>query len=155
MSATQLTFLPPIDEKEVRNTMIRELKRYKALKVQIENRKEREAAGMNNLFPQLRDQHSLNELKVCQMDRALKQSLDDELKIIKAKYLSPQKIKDIEIYMEMGLKKDKKTAGHLQSCDSSRYNLRAVVNKKADSQESALSKCTFLILRAELNHVMI
>ncbi|MCY8558343.1 ArpU family phage packaging/lysis transcriptional regulator [Bacillus haynesii] len=107
MSATQLTFLPPIDEKEVRNTMIRELKRYKALKVQIENRKEREAAGMNNLFPQLRDQHSLNELKVCQMDRALKQSLDDELKIIKAKYLSPQKIKDIEIYMEMGLKKDK------------------------------------------------
>ncbi|MEC0761376.1 ArpU family phage packaging/lysis transcriptional regulator, partial [Bacillus haynesii] len=108
MSATQLTFLPPIDEKEVRNTMIRELKRYKALKVQIENRKEREAAGMNNLFPQLRDQYSLNELKVCQMDRALKQSLDDdELKIIKAKYLSPQKIKDIEIYMEMGLKKDK------------------------------------------------
>ncbi|MCY8002448.1 ArpU family phage packaging/lysis transcriptional regulator [Bacillus haynesii] len=108
MSATQLTFLPPIDEKEVRNTIIRELKRYKALKVQLENRKEREAAGMNNLFPQLRDQHSLNELKVCQMDRALKQSLDDdELKIIKAKYLSPQKIKDIEIYMEMGLKKDK------------------------------------------------
>ncbi|MEC0715378.1 ArpU family phage packaging/lysis transcriptional regulator [Bacillus licheniformis] len=108
MSATQLAFLPPIDEKEVRNTIIRELKRYKALKVQIENRKEREAAGMNNLFPKLRDQHSLNELKVCQMDRALKQSLDDdELKIIKAKYLSPQKIKDIEIYMEMGLKKDK------------------------------------------------
>ena len=108
MSATQLTFLPPIDEKEVRNMIISELKRYKALKVQLENRKEREAAGMNNLFPQLRDQHSLNELKVCQMDRALKQSLDDEeLKIIKAKYLSPQKIKDIEIYMEMGLKKDK------------------------------------------------
>ncbi|MED4304044.1 ArpU family phage packaging/lysis transcriptional regulator [Bacillus licheniformis] len=100
--------MPPIDEKEVRNTIIRELKRYKALKVQLENRKEREAAGMNNLFLQLRDQHSLNELKVCQMDRALKQSLDgDELKIIKAKYLSPQKIKDIEIYMEMGLKKDK------------------------------------------------
>ncbi|MCY7753138.1 ArpU family transcriptional regulator [Bacillus haynesii] len=108
MLATQLTFLPPIDEKEVRNTIIKELKRYKALKVQLENRKEREEAGMNNLFPQLRDQHSLNELKVCQMDRALKQSLDDdELKIIKAKYLSPQKIKDIEIYMEMGLKKDK------------------------------------------------
>ena len=108
MSATQLTFLPPIDKKKVRNTIIRDLKRYKALKVQLENRKEREAAGMNNLFPQLRDQHSLNELKVCQMDRALKQSLDgDELKIIKAKYLSPQKIKDIEIYMEMGLKKDK------------------------------------------------
>nr|WP_240909189.1 ArpU family phage packaging/lysis transcriptional regulator [Bacillus paralicheniformis] len=103
-----INFSQPIDEKEVRNTIIKELKRYKALKVQLENRKEREEAGMNNLFPQLRDQHSLNELKVCQMDRALKQSLDDdELKIIKAKYLSPQKIKDIEIYMEMGLKKDK------------------------------------------------
>lgn len=63
---------------------------------------------MNNLFHQLRDQNSLNELKVCHMDRALKQSFDyDELKIIKAKYLSPQKIKNIEIYMEMGLKKDK------------------------------------------------
>ncbi|MBS4162093.1 ArpU family transcriptional regulator, partial [Klebsiella pneumoniae] len=103
-----LAFVPLIDEKEVRNTIIRELKRYKALKVQLENRKEREAAGLNHLFQQLRDQHSLNELKVCQMDRALKQSLDnDELKIIKAKYLSSQKIKDIEIYMEMGLKKDK------------------------------------------------
>ncbi|QHZ46354.1 ArpU family phage packaging/lysis transcriptional regulator [Bacillus sp. NSP9.1] len=108
MLAKQLAFLPPIDEKEVRNTIIRELKRYKALKVQLENRKEREEAGMNNLFPQLRDQHFLNELKVCQMDRALKQSLDDdELQIIKAKYLSSKKIKDIEIYMEMGLKKDK------------------------------------------------
>ncbi|MEK5502047.1 ArpU family phage packaging/lysis transcriptional regulator [Bacillus sp. FSL M8-0168] len=105
MSAIQLVFLPSIDEKEIRNTIIRELKKYKALKVQLENRKEREATGMNNLFPQLRDQHSL---KVCQMDRALKQSLDDdELKIIEAKYLSPEKIKDIEIYMEMGLKKDK------------------------------------------------
>ncbi|OMI32648.1 ArpU family transcriptional regulator, partial [Bacillus swezeyi] len=83
-------------------------KRYKALKVQLENRKEREAAGMTGLFPRLRDQHCINELKVCQIDRALKQSLDDdELKIIKAKYLSSKKIKDIEIYMEMGLKKDK------------------------------------------------
>ncbi|MCY7855133.1 ArpU family transcriptional regulator [Bacillus sonorensis] len=108
MSATQLAFLPSIDEKEVRNTIIRELKRYKALKVQLENWKEREATGMTDLFPRLRDPHSFNELKVSQMDRALKQSLDDdELKIIKAKYLSSKKIKDIEIYMEMGLKKDK------------------------------------------------
>lgn len=114
---------------------------------------------MNNLFLRLRDQHSLNELKVCQMDRALKQSLDgDELKIIKAKYLSPQKIKDIEIYMEMGLKKDKcyqVKRRAIYNLATARDNLRAVVNKKADSQESALSKCTFLILRAELNHVMI
>lgn len=102
MLAKQLSFLPPIDEKEIRNTIIRELKRYKALKVQIENRKEREAAGMNNLFPQLRDQHSLNELKVCQMDRALKQSLDDELKIIKAKYLSPQKIRTLRFIWRWG-----------------------------------------------------
>ncbi|MCI4126482.1 ArpU family phage packaging/lysis transcriptional regulator [Bacillus haynesii] len=103
-----MAFLPPIDEKEVRSTIIRGLKRNKALKVPLENRKEREAVGINNLFPQLRDQHSLSELKVCQMNRALKQSLDtDELKIIQEKYLSSKKIKDIEIYMEMGLKKDK------------------------------------------------
>ncbi|MCY7792042.1 ArpU family phage packaging/lysis transcriptional regulator [Bacillus haynesii] len=108
MSATQLAFLPPIDEKEVRNTIIRELKRYKALKVQLENWKEREAAGITDLFPRLRDPLAFNELKVSQMDRALKQSLDDdELKIIQTKYLSSKKIKDIEIYMEMGLKKDK------------------------------------------------
>lgn len=44
MLAKQLSFLPPIDEKDVRNTIIKELKRYKALKVQLENRKEREAA---------------------------------------------------------------------------------------------------------------
>ncbi|ASB89501.1 ArpU family transcriptional regulator [Bacillus sonorensis] len=108
MLAKQLSFLPPIDEKEVRNTIIKELKKYKALKVQLENRKEQEAAGMTELFPRLRDPHSFNALKVAQMDRALKQSLDDdELKIIQMKYLSSTKIKDIEIYMEMGLKKDK------------------------------------------------
>ncbi|ASB88412.1 MULTISPECIES: ArpU family phage packaging/lysis transcriptional regulator [Bacillus] len=108
MLAKQLSFLPAIDEKEVRNTIIKELKKYKALKVQLENRKEQEAAGMTDLFLRLRDPHSFNELKVAQMDRALKQSLDDdELKIIKVKYLSSKKIKDIEIYMEMGLKKDK------------------------------------------------
>lgn len=44
MLAEKLSFLPPIDEKDVRNTIIKELKRYKALKVQLENRKEREAA---------------------------------------------------------------------------------------------------------------
>lgn len=50
MLAKQLSFLPPIDEKEVRDTIIKELKKYKALKVQLENRKEWEAAG---------DQHTL------------------------------------------------------------------------------------------------
>lgn len=71
MLAKQLSFLPPIDEKEVRNTIIRELKKYKALKVQLEYWKEQEAARMSEPFPRLSDPHPYNELKVAQIDRAL------------------------------------------------------------------------------------
>ncbi|CAI6223323.1 ArpU family phage packaging/lysis transcriptional regulator [Bacillus subtilis] len=107
-AAEQLSFLPEVNEKEVRNLVIKELKTYRSLKVQAENRKEQKEKGFIGLFPQLRKSTEYNELKVKQMDRALKHCLDqDEYSIIEKKYLSPQKIKDLEIMIELGIKRDK------------------------------------------------
>lgn len=105
----QLTFLPELNEKEVRNIVIKELKTYRSLKIQAENRREQKEKGVIGLlFPQLRKSTEYNELKVNQMDRALKHCLDqDEYSIIEKKYLSPEKIKDLEIMIELGLKRDK------------------------------------------------
>ncbi|WP_141432431.1 ArpU family phage packaging/lysis transcriptional regulator [Bacillus sp. 03113] len=108
MTAEQLSLFGEIDEKLVRQTVIRELKRYRALKVRLANKKESQEAGVNNLFPVLRKEDNLAELKVKQIDRALDYSLDDiERKIIQMKYLETKQHKDITIYMELGLKKEK------------------------------------------------
>ena len=108
MNAKQLKFFTDIDEKEVQNLIIGELRDYRALKVQIENKKEQEAAGIINLFPSVREQDRLNELKVKQIERALENSLDFiERKIIEMKYFTSQETKDINIYLELGLKKGK------------------------------------------------
>ncbi|OCA85245.1 ArpU family phage packaging/lysis transcriptional regulator [Pseudobacillus wudalianchiensis] len=108
MNAIQLKFFREIDEKEVQKLIIGELRDYRALKVQIENKKEQEAAGVINLFPSVRQQDRLNELKVKQIERALENSLDFiERRIIEMKYFTSQETKDINIYMELGLKKGK------------------------------------------------
>lgn len=108
MNAIQLSFLADIDEKAVQNLLIIELKDYRALKVQIENKREQNEAGVINLFPSLRKQDKLNELKVRQIDRALENSLDFiERRIIEMKYFTSQDTKDINIYLELGLKKGK------------------------------------------------
>ncbi|WP_046180373.1 ArpU family phage packaging/lysis transcriptional regulator [Domibacillus tundrae] len=108
MVANQLTLFTDIDEKEVQNLIIMELRDYRALKVQIENKKEREAAGIVDLFPSVRQQDQLSELKVKQIDRALDRSLDFiERQIIEKKYFTSEETKDINIYMELGLKKGK------------------------------------------------
>ncbi|MCG0590581.1 ArpU family transcriptional regulator [Bacillus velezensis] len=104
----QLSFIPDVNEKEVRNIVIKELKTYRSLKTQAENRQEQKEKGIIGLFPQLRKNTDYNELKVKQMDRALENCLDqDERSIIEKKYLSPRKIKDLEIMIELGLKRDK------------------------------------------------
>ncbi|MFL0449368.1 ArpU family phage packaging/lysis transcriptional regulator [Bacillus altitudinis] len=108
MSVEQLCLLPRIDEKQVRNTLIKELKLYRALKVKEENRKEQEANGATGLFPSLRNQEVLNELKVQQIERALENSLDEvEQDIIRMKYLTSRVVKDLEVCEELGLKKDR------------------------------------------------
>ncbi|WP_396120238.1 hypothetical protein [Domibacillus indicus] len=76
MTVKQLTLFKNIDEKEIQNLLIMELHNYRALKVQIENKKEREEAGVIDLFPPVRKEDQLNELKVRQVDRALNRSLD-------------------------------------------------------------------------------
>ncbi|MEH7731366.1 ArpU family phage packaging/lysis transcriptional regulator [Bacillus safensis] len=108
MVAEQLCLLPKIDEKQVRNALIKELKVYRALKVKEENRKEQEANGATGLFPSLRHQEALNELKVRQIERALENSLDEvEQDIIRMKYLTSRVVKDLEVCEELGLKKDR------------------------------------------------
>ncbi len=49
----QMSFIPEVNEKDVRNTVIKELKTYRSLKFQAENRREQKEKGVIGLFPQL------------------------------------------------------------------------------------------------------
>lgn len=108
MTTEQLTFFEEVNESEVRSEVVKALIEYRALKVKIENMRERVEAGIDNLYPSIRKSSPLDELKVKQMERALNHSLNvDERKIIEMKYLSGTKVKDISVYMEIGLDKDR------------------------------------------------
>ncbi|MGG3131319.1 ArpU family phage packaging/lysis transcriptional regulator [Bacillus pumilus] len=108
MTVEALHLLPEINEKQVRQTLINELKLYKALKVKQENLDEQKANGILTLFPKLRDQNVCSELKVRQIERALEYSLDEiEQDIIRMKYLTSRMVKDLEVFEELGLKKDR------------------------------------------------
>ncbi|UED73241.1 ArpU family phage packaging/lysis transcriptional regulator [Brevibacillus sp. DP1.3A] len=103
----QLSFLEPIDEKEVRKAVVKALKEYKALRVAVQNKQERQEKGIDQLFPRLQKSESTNELKARQIERALQYSLDEvERQIIEEKYLSTSRVKDINVYLDMGLTKD-------------------------------------------------
>lgn len=71
MLTNQLCLIPEVNEKQVRKTLINELKLYKALKVKQENLNEQKANGILALFPKLKDQNVCSELKVRQIERAL------------------------------------------------------------------------------------
>lgn len=108
MGAKQLSFLEEVNEKDVQDIVIEELKNYRALKVQMENKREREMAGIVDLFPSLRQADKENELKVRQIDRALENSLDaTERIIVEQKYIDSKELTDMYIYTELGLKKGK------------------------------------------------
>jgi ArpU family phage transcriptional regulator len=99
-----------VSEKEIQEAVIKDLKDYKALKVKLENIRERQEAGATNLFIPLTTDETFDELKARQIGRALTHSLDPiERKIIEIKYLetNDKEITDIEIYMSLGLKKGK------------------------------------------------
>lgn len=103
----QLTLLPEIDEKRVRNTVIKELKEYKALRIAMKNKQETEDEGIENLFPNLSNNEKEKILKFKQIERAITHALDDtERQIIEMKYLGPSRVKDISVYIEMGITKD-------------------------------------------------
>ncbi|KLV25710.1 ArpU family transcriptional regulator [Niallia circulans] len=105
----QLYFFPVFDERLVRSIVIKELKRYKALKVRLQNKEELEGIGIKeDLFIKVYDNDQINKLKVIQIERALNNSLDfDEKRIIELKYLQPYRENDVSIYMELGLQKNK------------------------------------------------
>ncbi|TDU16457.1 MULTISPECIES: ArpU family phage packaging/lysis transcriptional regulator [Bacillus] len=108
MTVEVLHLLPEVNEKHVRQTLINELKLYKALKVKQENLDEQKANGILTLFPRLIDQNVCSELKVRQIERALEYSLDEiEQEIIRMKYLTSRMVKDLEVCEELGLKKDR------------------------------------------------
>lgn len=108
LAAEQLAMFEDINESLVRSEVIKALIEYRALKVQKENMQERIAAGARNLYPSVREVNPLNEMKVSQMEKALKHSLnEDERSIIERKYLSGVKVKDTEVYKDLGLDKDR------------------------------------------------
>ncbi|MFC8684597.1 hypothetical protein [Brevibacillus porteri] len=49
----QLSFLQPVNEREVRKAVVKELKAYKALRVAVQNKKEQEEKGIGQLFTRL------------------------------------------------------------------------------------------------------
>lgn len=107
MNAAQLSFFADIDEKEIRRMVTRELKQYKALKVALQNKLELNKEGIEPLFPSLNTKDKEKEIKVRQIDRAIENALDEvERQIIQQKYLSSTRIKDINLYLDMGLTKD-------------------------------------------------
>lgn len=97
-----------IKDKEIQDAVIKDLKQYRALKVKLENLREREEAGIDNLFSPLIKSANFDELKAKQIHRALEHSLDStERAIIEYRYLNSKDMSDLEIYLALGLKKGK------------------------------------------------
>lgn len=104
----QLEMFEEIDYKQLQSLVVKELRLYKALKIQIENMEERKSEDAINLYPKLRAIDEQNKLKVQQMEKALKYSLDrEEREIIEMKYLSGEREKDITVYMDLMMSKDR------------------------------------------------
>ncbi|WP_367735733.1 ArpU family transcriptional regulator [Bacillus nitratireducens] len=84
----QLSFFEDIDEKEMRKLVVKELKNYKALCVQMKNQEEQAQAGGIILSPKMKGDDKNHEIRFKQIERTLKYALDeDERKIIEMKYL--------------------------------------------------------------------
>jgi ArpU family phage transcriptional regulator len=102
-----VTVVCAVREKEILSRVVRELKKYKALKVNIECKREQLEHGINeDLFPKILDNELQNKMIFNQIEKALNESLDCiERKIIEMKYLSSERQNDLNIYLELGLQK--------------------------------------------------
>ncbi|WP_193399804.1 ArpU family phage packaging/lysis transcriptional regulator [Priestia filamentosa] len=107
MAAEQLSFFYKLNEKEIRKVIVNELKYYRALKVRKQNMEERKAAGIINLFPALHQADHQMEMKAQQIERALECLDATEKAIIEMKYLHVTEVNDLNVFMELGLKKGK------------------------------------------------
>ncbi|MGP7817754.1 ArpU family phage packaging/lysis transcriptional regulator [Niallia sp. 01092] len=102
-----MSFFQTVDDKEIRRVVARQLKHYKAYKVAVENKTEQDKEGIEQLFPMLNDHENEKFLFVKQIDRAMENALDEiERDIIQRKYLGNHRVKDIDVYLDLGLTKD-------------------------------------------------
>ncbi|MFI8492206.1 ArpU family phage packaging/lysis transcriptional regulator [Peribacillus butanolivorans] len=105
---TQLSFFPDVDEKKVRYIVVKELKLFRALKIQQQNKKELNEKGITiDIFPKLYDNDQEKEMKILHMQRALNNIDNIEQQIIEMKYLANERQNDINIYLDLGLQKTK------------------------------------------------
>lgn len=96
-----------IDEKEVQRLVAGQLKLFKAYRVAVENKTEQESKSLENIFPALDDNYVEKYIVVKQIERALEYALDErEREIITRKYLKNSRVKDAEVYLEMGISRD-------------------------------------------------
>lgn len=104
----QLAFFPEVDEKKIRSIVVKELKLFRALKIQQLNKQELYEKGITiNIFPKLYENDREKELKVLHMERALNNLDYIERNIIEFKYLKNYDYTDLNIYLELGIKKGK------------------------------------------------
>jgi len=103
----QMSLCSDVDDKEIRRVVARLLKQYKAYRVAFQNKLEQDAEGIDQLFPMLNDIEKEKFLFVKQIDRALENALNEiEREIIQRKYLDNHRVKDIDVYLDLGLTKD-------------------------------------------------
>lgn len=105
---TTLKQLTREEEKAVREEVIKELKRYKALIIQMKNKKESEENGVNDLFTVISDNSVENRIRVNQINRAFEGLDTTERQIIELRYLDPNNYTDIYIYDDLLKLKKKK-----------------------------------------------
>lgn len=100
------------EEKQIRKLVIEELRDYKALKVKMENQREQKDAGMV-LFSSFKQGLKMDEsirpdkLKVQQVERALASIDSVERLIVEKKYLASEEVNDVDIFVDIGIKKGK------------------------------------------------
>ncbi|MBT2615313.1 MULTISPECIES: ArpU family phage packaging/lysis transcriptional regulator [unclassified Bacillus (in: firmicutes)] len=104
--SNQLSFFPDVDEKQIRSIVVKELKLFRALKIQQLNKQELNEKGITiNIFPKLYDNDREKEMKVLHMERALNNLDCIERQIIEKKYLDIERQNDINIYLDLCLQK--------------------------------------------------
>ncbi|MFP3512968.1 ArpU family phage packaging/lysis transcriptional regulator [Peribacillus sp. SIMBA_075] len=104
--SSQLSFFPDVDEKKIRSIVVKELKLFRALKIQQLNKQELNEKGITiDLFPKLNDNDQEKGMKVLHMQRALNNLDNIERQIIEMKYLTIEKQNDINIYLDLCLQK--------------------------------------------------
>ncbi|WIL49923.1 ArpU family phage packaging/lysis transcriptional regulator [Bacillus bombysepticus] len=103
----QLSFFKHVEEKEIRPFVIEELRKYRVLRIRLQNQQERTEVGAELLFPELK-QVDKHELKYRQLKRAFEEALDeDEQRILEMKYMSIKELNDDYIYTVLGMKRGK------------------------------------------------